>query len=1027
MVKAWEIVGDVRPLAIERVPFALRTLGGLTLVGPDGREVESLATRRRKLAVLAWLAMRPSPATRDQVIGVFWGDRDEGRARNSLADALSHFRRVFGREAVPAFRECVALSENAPLVVDATLLADAAKEGNHARVVELYSGDFLDGVYVDDSVEFDHWRDAERSRLARLFVRSAAARCRQLAHERQWEACAALAQRWLNAEPASADAALQLLDALAAPDTLAARVAALTAFEKIREQLRQDLGVAPAPAVVERGRMLAAATAISTPSRSHCLVGRAAEQQALAEALAGAAQGRGAVVCISGEPGIGKTTLVESWLADVGGAAWVAHGRCSERLAGAEAYLPLLDALDSLALPAAPTPERLKRELVAFFEERGRSRPVVLFLDDMHWSDSSTVDFVAYLATRLTTMRFLLVVAYREEDMRSARHPFLPLVRELEARGVARTLPLPFFSADEVARYVKRELPSDMVTQRLVSSLHARTEGSPLFVAELVRELRDRGTLAGELPRSVSSMVRRKIERLCDEDRRLLTIASAQGVEFDAPIVAAPAGLDVAHVEERLDTIDHDTALVCRAGERTFADGTVGARYRFVHVLYQNALNGSLGPARQRAINAAVAEALARHAAGRTAGLDPQLALLYEAAGDPARAVSHFSRAGDEAARLFAHREAVALWRRALALVPSLPETPDRAATAMRLQFSIGCSTMIVDGFAAPAAREAYAAAGALAAGFGDVGQVFPVMSGIFGYYFVAGDVAESARMAARMSEMTVHDPASPFAVMSRLAEGFVQHSRGDQAVAHETFERAIALYDPAQHPVYLAIYRMDPGINALAQSARTFWLLGHPDRGLERAVHTVDIARRLDHPQSLAFAKTLMAIVLQLRGEAVEALACADETIALCDEHGIAQERAWILPLRGWALAATGQTDDGVALTRKAVAAYVASGAQHTLPYYYTLLAEVLLAAGIATEAAAACDTGLAVSERIGEVAYDAELYRLRGACAAKHTLAAQRDFETALRIARAQGCRGYESRAAASLASLRDGQAAH
>jgi predicted ATPase len=344
----------------------------------------------------------------------------------------------------------------------------------------------------------------------------------------------------------------------------------------------------------------------------------------------------------------------------------------------------------------------------------------------------------------------------------------------------------------------------------------------------------------------------------------------------------------------------------------------------------------------------------------------------------------------------------------------------------MRLQFSIGLSTMIVDGYAAHAAREAYAAAGELAAGFSDVGQIFPVMAGIFGYYVVAGDVAGSARMAARMSEMTAQDVPSPFLLMSRLAEGFVHHSRGDQAAAHETLERAIALYDPAQQPLYLAIYGMDPGINALAQSARTFWLLGQPDRALERAVHTVDLARRLDHRPSLAFAQTLKAIVHQMRGEAADALACADETIALCDEHGILQERAWMLPLRGWALAATGHTDDGIALTRNAVAAYVASGAQHTLPYYYTLLAEELLAAGMLTEATAACDTGLAVSARIGEVAYDAELHRLRGACSTKHTLAAQRDFETAFRIACAQGCRGYESRAAASLALLTDGQAA-
>src|SRR5215831_5068468 len=172
MEKAWESAADGRPLAEGRVSFALRTLGGLTLLGPDGREVESLATRRRKLAVLAWLAMRSPAATRDQVVGVFWGDRDEARARNSLADALSHFRRVLGRGAVPGFSERLSLAEDVPLVVDAAAMTAAASAGEHARVVELYAGEFLDGVHVDDSVEFDRWRDAEKARLAGLFARS---------------------------------------------------------------------------------------------------------------------------------------------------------------------------------------------------------------------------------------------------------------------------------------------------------------------------------------------------------------------------------------------------------------------------------------------------------------------------------------------------------------------------------------------------------------------------------------------------------------------------------------------------------------------------------------------------------------------------------------------------------------------------------------------------------------------------------------------------------------------------------------
>ena len=784
VVRESETQHDLEALAVHRARFGLRTLGGLTLLGPDGREVESLASRPRKLVVLAWLAMRRHPATRDQVIGTFWGGRDEARARNSLADALSHFRRVLGPGAIPSFTERVALTDDVPLVVDAVALTAAANAEEHARVVELYAGEFLDGVHIDDSVEFDRWREAEKARLAALFARSAAARCAQLARAGQSESCAALARRWLEVEPASADAALRLLDALAAPDTHAARVAALVAFEDIRERLRRDFGVAPAPVVLDRARRLTAAVGVREPSppvvdkaaATAPIVGRAQEQQALSDAFASAAAGEGSVVCISGEPGIGKTTLVEAWLGS-GTGMWVARGRCSERLAGAEAYLPLLDALDHLlagpdgaaaaaalrhvaplwhaqlaptepAQSSAPSQERLKRQLAAFFQELCRTRPVVLFLDDVHWSDASSIDFLAYMTTRLRELRMLVVVTYREEDLRAARHPFLPLSLGLEARGIAREVALPFFTSDEVARYAERELPADVVTPKLADALHALTEGNPLFVAELVRELRARAgcdaasvedfanaasSLAGELPRSVRSMVRRKVERLHDDDRRLLAFASVQGVEFDAPTVAAAAGLDLVSVEERLDALAHDDGLVRRAGERVFADGVGASRYRFVHALYQNALHASLGPARRRAASAAVADALVKQNGECTTGIDAQLAVLYEAAGDSARAVQHFTRAADDAVRLFAHREAVLLCRRALALLPSLPDTPDRTLTEMRLQSSVGFSTMIVDGYAAPEAQAAHAAAAALAARFEDVEAVFPLIAGLFG------------------------------------------------------------------------------------------------------------------------------------------------------------------------------------------------------------------------------------------------------------------------------------------------------
>jgi predicted ATPase len=261
-------------------------------------------------------------------------------------------------------------------------------------------------------------------------------------------------------------------------------------------------------------------------------------------------------------------------------------------------------------------------------------------------------------------------------------------------------------------------------------------------------------------------------------------------------------------------------------------------------------------------------------------------------------------------------------------------------------------------------------------------------------------------------------DRASALAVMSDLAGGLVLHASGDQEPAHATFESAIARYDRSHHAMHLALYQLDPGVISLAQSSRTLWLLGFADRALERAREAVAVGRELGHPGSIAFAMVFMAIVRQFRQEPADALTSAEETIAFCDAHDIAQERAWVLPVRGWAIARLGRGGDGVAATREAIASYSVTGAQHTLPYYIALLADALLASGSPREAMTACDEGLRASERIGETAYDAELHRLRGECRLRLEGAAGKDaacdFEAALGIARTQQARSFELRAA-------------
>jgi tetratricopeptide (TPR) repeat protein len=453
-------------------------------------------------------------------------------------------------------------------------------------------------------------------------------------------------------------------------------------------------------------------------------VGRQAELAELRGAFESATAGRGLLLCVGGEPGIGKTTLVEEFLGTLEAgqpACRIARGRCSERLAGSEAYLPFLEALDSLLrgeggeaiaqvmkvvaptwyVPLVPlvaddsslarvrdearvaSQERLKRELAAFLQEAARRQPLVLFLDDLHWADASTVDLLAYVGGKCAAMRLLLVLSYRPSDLLLSKHPFLHVKQELQGRGACREVRLDFLSRSDIESYLAQEFPGHDFPAEFAAGIHARTEGNPLFMVDVLRYLRKRGVIAQEqgrwvlthsvadiqqdLPESVRSMIERKIDQLSDADRRLLVAASVQGYEFDAAVVARALRLEAADVEERLEELERVHALVRRLGERELPDATLTLRYRFVHVLYQNALYSLLTPARKGSLSIGVAEALLVFHGEQSPSIASELALLFEAGRDFARAADSFVVAAQNAARVYANQEAVALLTRALA------------------------------------------------------------------------------------------------------------------------------------------------------------------------------------------------------------------------------------------------------------------------------------------------------------------------------------------------------------------------
>lgn len=251
--------------------FRLITLGRLVLLSPSGAEDGSLRTRRRKMALLAVLALAERPYSREVLADMFWGEESEEHARHSLSDALSHIRRVLGHKALATRQTDVALSRATGLTVDALEFAEACHARDHARALSLYDGPFLDGVYVARSPRFEEWLTRTRSRFEQLFTRACDAQCMALARARQWDECHAVALRWLEASPMSVDAALYLINARKAPDTSAAIAAALTEYDALSQRLMREYHATPDARVVQlaadlRARLAARSDAPAAPA-----------------------------------------------------------------------------------------------------------------------------------------------------------------------------------------------------------------------------------------------------------------------------------------------------------------------------------------------------------------------------------------------------------------------------------------------------------------------------------------------------------------------------------------------------------------------------------------------------------------------------------------------------------------------------------------------------------------------------------------------------------------------------------------
>jgi predicted ATPase len=803
-------------------------------------------------------------------------------------------------------------------------------------------------------------------------------------------------------------------------------------------------------------------------------VGRETELAWLHRHLAAARRGVRQVVFVTGEAGLGKTALVNAFLAAVetDEDLCIAVGQCIEHHGPAEAYLPILEALGRLGqtrgrdfaallaryaptwvtqLPAlsaelasvpAPVPSatsvRMLRELAEALEALTSETPLVLVLEDLHWSDYSTVDFIASLARRRGPARLLLIGIYRPGDALRAGHPLHVVKHELLAHGHGDELALAFWSEAPLADYLATHLPGLERLHDVARIVHRRTDGNPLFTVNVLASWRTLGWLSEAdgrwlisadldqlmrgIPATLREMVEHQVDGLSRTDQRTLEAASVAGVEFSATDVAAALEQEISDIEDACAELARRQQFLQQSGEIVWPDGTVAAGYRFLHALYQEIIYDRTPPARRAELHRRIG---AREELGYATRLDEcaaALAVHFERGRQPERAIMYRRRAAATALRRHAYADAVGHLAHTLTLIKSAGAA-DSLRQELEVQMALGPALMATRGYGAPQVEQTYRRARELCRELADTASLGPVLVGLRRVYTLQGRLADARKLGEECLVLAQRSPALALETHLGLAVTLCFQGKFAESRTHAT--QGWRLYDTERRDTHPPGQAGDPGVGCLAYEGLVLWFLGHSKQARAKICAAVALADRLADPFSQAYALIAAAWFHQFSGDARTTLARAEAAVALSQTHGFPLREAQGAILAGWAQAMSGQPDVGLLRIRQGLESFRATGSALNLTYYLALFAEAHEKCGQVDEALGVLGEAFALLTQGGECWWEAELYRFRGVLRSRHASestkgAAKRDLRRALLVARRQHARSLELRAASSLATL-------
>lgn len=798
------------------------------------------------------------------------------------------------------------------------------------------------------------------------------------------------------------------------------------------------------------------------------LIGRQEDIALLMRCWQQAKSSKGQVVLISGEAGIGKSRILAAleemlqvepymrlrYFCSLRHQGSALHPTIAQlgRSAGFERKdVPetRLDKLEALLKPAAQlkqdagllaellsipggdrypalsfSPLRRKKKtfdvLVRQMRILARQRPLLVIYEDVHWIDPTSRELLNLVIERLQHLRVLLVVTFRPE--------FQPPW----SGGHITALVLNRLGRQEGAALVRQIAVrrSDALTPEIVNEIVERASGVPLFVEELTKAVLEArmGRPDGAqdaieavtpptlpVPVTLHASLMARLDHLGPAAREVAQVGSAVGRQFAYELLAAV--VHRSHTELRAALIRlTDAGLI-------FCEGSLPqATFLFKHSLVQDAAYGTLLRGRRQELHARLAEALRAHVPNIEQMQPEVLAHHYTEAGLLQVAAEFWQKAGERALRQSANIEAVQHLRRGVDLARSLPPSADRSHRELALLLALGPATRAVKGHGAPEALEAFAGAQALLDEGSTVAERMIVLYGLWGVRFVRGQYSLARELAGQCLELSArHADDGEAAALANNLMGVTLWAMAEFEEAQHHLARSFAASTAMENVTDLR-FSHDHCVAALSYTAWVLWPLGYPDQASARAAEAVVRSHAIGHAVTTALALLARLLLAELSGDTEAAEACAEEEIAHCDEHGVTLHLAWARFSQGLARCRHGDYARGIDAMRRAMADAASMHSAFLRELQLGRLGEAYGAFGQAKAGLSLIEEAIALTQSTGGRMFEAELHRLQGdlLLAQNRTEEAEASFKASLVIARRQGAKSWELRAARDYARL-------